>query len=394
MNEAFFVVLKCGGMMKVIISYSSMETVPFEAILNQARLAPSGDNIQPWLVKIASDHELWIFKNQPDFISPSDYFRGGLYNGIGAFIEAIVIAASQHGWLVSVAYTEAIGPETEHLASLSFAQLLDPADAIAERDLFLALPDRRTNRRRYARGVLEESVMQSMQESATALGGKVTFVDDPVVLRRLSKAFSKHDDFFWTSDEGPREDLVKLVHRSRSASAPNFGMPLDTLGLGWKGFFLPLAFRIAYHIPWLWKLIGWQSKCVSEDLMQHSGALVLITLPKRREKNIFEPGYQFQDDMDGGRIMLRLWLFATTLGLSVQPTYALVAQLQNEGNAREGDYFLSLNREVVAELTSMVPELEHETLVFAFRIGKSLTDTPVPSSPRKSIEEILWSTKA
>lgn len=125
--------------------------------------------------------------------------------------------------------------------------------------------------------------------------------------------------------------------------------------------------------------------------MQHSGALVLITLPKRRKKKIFETGYQFSDDIVGGRIMLRLWLLATTLGLSVQPTYALVAQMQNEGNTHEGERFLRLNREVVAELTSIVPALERETLVFAFRIGKPIVSTPVPSSPRKSLKDIIWS---
>lgn len=367
-----------------------MLTVPFEVIINQARLAPSGDNIQPWLVKIVSDHEWWIFKNHPDFISLSDYFRSGLYCGIGAFIEAIVIAASQHGFAVSVTYTEGIGPETGHLASLVFEEQSDPGQCEVLRPLYLALPDRRTDRRRYAKTAIDPGVIGQMQESAAHLGSRAICVEDPALLRRLSKAFSKHDDFFWTSDEGPREDLVKLVHRSRSSRASSLGMPLDTLGLGWKGPFLPLTFRIAYHIPWLWKLIGWQSKYVSEDLMQHSGALVLITLPQRREKKVFEPGYRFEDDLRGGRIMLRLWLWATTLGLRVQPTYALVAQMANEGNAREGKHFLNLNREVVDELINIVPELEHETLVFAFRIGKPLSVELAPSSPRKPLEEIVW----
>lgn len=370
-----------------------METVPFEAILEQARLAPSGDNIQPWLVKIVSDHELWVFKNQPDFVSPSDYFRGGIYCGIGAFIEAIVITASQHGFGVSVTYTEDIGPETGHLASLLFLALPDSEQPELDQPLYLALPDRRTDRRRYRREMLDPGVIQQMEEAAAHLGGHVICLSDPSVLKQLSRVFSKHDDFFWTSDEGPREDLVKLVHRSESASAPSVGMPLNTLGLGWKGPFLPLAFRIAYYIPWLWKIIGWQSKYVSEDLMQHSGALVLITLPKRREKKVFEPGYRFEDDLQGGRIMLRLWLLATTLGQSLQPTYALVAQMQNEGNSREGERFLRLNREVVVELTSIVPALERETLVFACRIGKPVSLDPVPSSPRKSLGDIIWKTE-
>lgn len=371
-----------------------MISVPVEAIIDQARLAPSGDNIQPWLVKIVSDHEWWIFKNQPDFISQSDYFRGGLYCGVGAFIEAIVIAASQHGFAVSVVYTEGIGLETGHLASLVFEEQSDPGQREILRPLALALPKRRTDRRRYARTAIDPSIVGQMQELAACLGGRVICVEGPTLLRRLSKIFSKHDDFFWTSDEGPREDLVKLVCQSWSFSRQGVGMPLGTLGLGWKASFLPLTFRIAYHVSWLWKLIGWQSKYVSEDLMQHSGALILITLPKQRKQRIFEPGYRFDDDIQGGRIMLQLWLLATTFGLSMQPTYALVAQIQNEGNAREGEYFLKLNREVVDEFVSTVPELMHETLVCAFRIGRPLSAEPVPSSPRKSLEEIIWDVKA
>ncbi len=368
-----------------------METVPFEAILEQARLAPSGDNIQPWLVKIVSEHELWIFKNQPDFVSPSDYFRGGLYCGIGAFIEAIVITASQHGFGVSVTYTEDIGPETEHLASLSFSMLSDSEQAKLDRPLYLALPDRRTDRRRYRKETPDSNVTRQLEESIAYLGGRVVWMSDPAALKQLSKAFSKHDDFFWTNDEGPRNDLVRFVHRSGSAVAPSSGMPSNTLGLGWKAPLLPMTFRIAYSIPWLWKVIGWQSKYVSEDLMQHSWALALIVLPKRQEKKVFESGYRFQDDIKGGRNMLRFWLSATSLGFSVQPTYALVAQMQNEGNAREGEHFLRLNREVVAELVSMVPELEQETLVFAFRIGRPLSTEQVPSSPRKPLSDIIWS---
>lgn len=366
-----------------------MRSVPFKAIIDQARLAPSGDNIQPWLVKIVSDHELRVFKNQPDFISPSDYFRGGLYCGIGAFVEAIVIAASQHGFVVLVSYAEGIVQDTDCLATLVFEEQSDPGQREALRPLYLALPDRRTDRRRYARTRIDPDIIERMQASATCLGGQMIYIEDPVFLRRLSKTFSKHDDFFWTNDGGPREDLVRLVHHPRSSSSLNFGMPIDTLGLGWKGYFLPLAFRVAYHIPWLWRLIGWQSKHVSEDLMRHSGGLVLVVLPKRREKKIFEPGYRFEDDLQGGRIMLQLWLLATTFGLSVQPTYALVAQMQNDGNRGEGDSFLSLNREVVDELIGMIPELEYESLVFAFRIGRPLSSDPVPSSPRKPFEEII-----
>lgn len=371
-----------------------MRSVPFEAIIDQARLAPSGDNIQPWLVKIVSDREWRIFKNQPNSISLSDYFRSGLYCGIGAFIEAIVIAASQHGFMVSVSYTEGIVPGTDYLASLVFEEQSDPSQHEDLRPLYLALPDRRTDRRRYAKTAIDPDIIERMRESAARLGGRVIYVEDPALLHRLSKTFSKHDDFFWTGDEWGRGVLAKLVHRSGSAQVSSLGMPTDTLGLGWKGYFLPLAFKAAYYIPWLWKLIGWQSKHVSEDLMQHSGALMLITLPKRREKKVFEPGYRFEDDLQGGRIMLRLWLLATTLGLSVQPTYALVAQMANEGNTKGRGRFLDLNRAVITELVNIVPELERETLVFAFRIGQSLSITPVPSSPRKPLEEIIWNIEA
>ncbi len=371
-----------------------MISVPVEAIIDQARLAPSGDNIQPWLVKIISDREWWVFKNQPDSLSLSNYFRGGLYCGVGAFIEAIVIAASQHGFRVSVTYTEDIRPETGHLASLMFEAQSDSGQREALQPLYTVFSERRTDRRRYARTAIERDSIEKIQKSASHLGGRVICIENPSLLRRLSKAFSKHDDFFWTNDEKPREDLVKLVHRFKSPSVSNVGMPTNTLGLGWKGRFLPSIFRTAYYIPWLWKLIGWQSKYISEDLIRHSGAIVLITLPKQREKKIFEPGYQVKDDLDGGRILLRSWLLATTMGLSVQPVYALVAQMQNEGSIEEGEYFLRLNQEVITELVSIAPNLKQETLVAAFRIGRPLSTAPVPSSPRKPLEEIIWDVKA
>lgn len=106
-----------------------------------------------------------------------------------------------------------------------------------------------------------------------------------------------------------------------------------------------------------------------------------------------EVQYDFRDDLEGGRIGMRLWLLAASFGMAIQPTYALVAQMQNEGNASQGEYFLALNQEIVADMRSCVPELTHETLVFAFRIGRPLASQLAPLSPRKTIDEIIWHTE-
>lgn len=363
--------------------------IPFEAILNQARLAPSGDNLQPWRVKILGGRELGVYKHYPeDFLEP-DYFFSGPYTGAGAFIEAIVVVARHFGYSVRMTYPGRIDATMELLARLTFTEESHPGLRTDNEKLYTALSDRRTDRRKYSRKSLEREVCAQLEHCVQEAGGRLTLISNRRVMRVLARLLSKHDDFFWEDDE-LRDNLIRTIHfTKRTDAVVELGMPAETLGLGWKTPFLGISFRIASQFPWLWKVVALQSKQVSEMLVRHAGAMALITLPQPRSHVIPEPGYDFRDDIDGGRIMMRLWLQATALGLVVQPAYALVAHLQNEGNTRIKGRFLQLNQEVCQGLRKLFPDLAQETLVFAFRLGYPRHPQIAPSSPRKSLQEVF-----
>lgn len=85
-----------------------------DAILYYASLAPSGHNAQPWTVR-AGDGELRIGTDRSRWLPKVDPSNRELALSVGAFLENLLVAAPNHGYLAEYAVTAADGGADELL---------------------------------------------------------------------------------------------------------------------------------------------------------------------------------------------------------------------------------------------------------------------------------------
>lgn len=371
-------------------SAQSTANIPFNEILAHARFAPSGDNIQPWLFVQKNDDTLMLYRRQPSHL-PEDppYFTTGTFVGLGAVLESVVIAARHFGFETRVEYNAQFHPVDDFIATLQFAAAQQSSDHSHEA-LFHSLPERRTYRFPCTKRALSDEHRDILRKEAEQMGAELHFVDGKENLLHFGRAWGFHDDFFW-EHHVLRENLTKTIHAPRKANAEQSGMPIHTLGLKWATHFLLPTFQLARYTPLVWKLLRHQAKRTSLQLATNSAAFGFVFLPIAPVKKVFEEGWPAKDSVIGGRAMQRIWLRAHALGLVIQPAYAFVAMIDNEQNAALGEKFITANRSMLAFLRNRLPQVDEQTLVFAFRIGHPRAHQ-VPRSPRKDVGGI-FSTK-
>jgi len=101
----FFMIINlssCGGLTRDDFKDNTEESVS-EKILSLASLAPSGHNTQPWTVRIISEDK-WIIGWDKNRALPAvDPGNRELIISLGAFCEAVKIAAEKHGLSAKIA---------------------------------------------------------------------------------------------------------------------------------------------------------------------------------------------------------------------------------------------------------------------------------------------------
>jgi molybdopterin/thiamine biosynthesis adenylyltransferase len=78
-------------------SNATVTSREIEKILDVARLAPSGDNVQPWSFNIIDDDHVTIFLHKSDSFFESILQCKGIFLSAGGLLETLRIAAAEHG---------------------------------------------------------------------------------------------------------------------------------------------------------------------------------------------------------------------------------------------------------------------------------------------------------
>lgn len=361
-------------------------------ILEEARFAPSGDNIQPWLFKMYPDHSLVLHRNEPENLLASDYFLNASFVALGCILENVAIASEHYGFSSTIViHEDCVSDETPQATIHFIPTTLSAEQQESNEKLFKVMRKRHTDRRPYKKQPLDDTTKRLFEKTALEGGGKLHLIEGEEMLDTFGKTLGSHDTYLW-NDATLRDNLIRFIHFSQSNHSATSGMPLDTLGLGTLSIFFKTAILLAYRIPLLWKVICFASRFGTQKTLSASSALVFLTLPKQKIQTSPLSDTPTKDLVRGGRIAERLWLLAETLGLSLQPQYAFVAMAHNAGNEKLGQSFLSANKKIIAFLRSHCPWFEKESLVFAYRIGFVTSSKRAPTTERKSVEEILWHT--
>ena len=323
-------------------------------ILTAGAAAPSGDNLQPWIVERRADGfglrvdptrdlSLYNFQSRPALMA------------LGAMIENMVIAARASG----LATTVRLAADGSRLLS---ADLTFEHTGIGPDPLHQAIGQRCTNRKPYERRAIAAEAMHSLRTAVPAGGNAdVSFFEDRTALKTLAKAASLNDRLLFE---------IKILHErffetvrwtEAAAVGTRDGLFVDTLELGATapGFKAMRSWTVTRTLNAFGSSVF--APVHSYQTFLRSAAFGFLQMR----------GTDLASYVDGGRHMQRLWLTATLHGVSFQPMAGMLYLLWYLRHPDEA--ITPAHRKVMARADALFRTVlaldEHHAPIMLFRLG-------------------------
>jgi nitroreductase len=346
----------------------------FKEILESAILAPSGDNCQPWEFVIHGNR-IDIFNLPEKDTSLFNYRQRASLVAHGALIENILIASSALGYETKLS----ILPDRANPNLVATVELEESGPG--DEPLYPFISQRSTNRKPYKPLPLTEEQRQILVNSSKSVGaGEVRLVESEGGKRAVAKVIGVNDRLVF---ENCRLHAFLFEHirwSDEKARQTRDGLDIRTLELAPLD---ALAFRMFRN----WFLMQQLNKIgitriiarQAEKLAFSASALGMVTVG----------GAADADFLEGGRLVQRVWLEATRLGLSFQPMTGIVFLMQR---IAEGEIGLlspdqvTLIGEARRKLTGAF-DLTSETVILMFRVGRN--SSPSARSLRLPLESVI-----
>ncbi|KAF0221869.1 MAG: hypothetical protein FD174_200 [Geobacteraceae bacterium] len=329
----------------------------FKKILEAAIQAPSGDNCQPWRFEVGDD-EIRVFNLPEKDDSLFNYRQHASLVAHGALLENLLIAASAQGYKAETALFPDKA-EPNHIATIRLKN-----DSPPDESLYPFISLRCTNRKRYDGAPLTDEQRSALLEMAESTGFGRLRLFEGMGKKALTRIIALNDRLVF---ENPNLHAFLFDHirwNDREASKTRDGLDIKTLELASSDV---VAFRLLKNWPLLKTLnIFGVSRIVAgnaKKLAMSASAVGMITVP----------GNSSEDFISGGRLMERVWLEATRLGISFQLMTGITCLM---GKVMDGD-FGGLSQEQVGLVKEAHDEIARlcrikgETIVVMFRMGRS-----------------------
>ena len=358
------------------------EAFELERILNAGLRAPSGDNLQPWRF-VASDESIDVFLVQERTHNVYDYKKAGSLVATGTAIENLLIASAGAGRFTELTLYPNPGNPL-HLAHILFRKGGRDENLGSElRRLESFIYTRNTNRNPYRDDELSKEQQREFQNivEQSSIRGRLSMVGDPTRKRQLAKHLSFNERLIFTN-----RCLHNALYRNIRWTRREVRRSRD--GLDIRSLELPVVERFLFACmrPWpvAWLLSWFGAAAISarrsERVFARSGALGAIIMDGATE----------QDLVNSGRLMERIWLAATGMGLSMQPAFFFVTVgLRKNGNDLDIFSKTQAQRAVASfrEINNLF-EVGEGAITMLFRIGTAL-EPPGSKSVRMYPETMI-----
>lgn len=345
-------------------------------ILDYAIWAPSGDNSQPWAFQINGDR-LLIY-NLPNKDNPYLNFKqSGSHIAHGGLIENIVIAAPHFGYFAEVLLFPSSPAHKDLVASISF----DKSRTYKSDPLFTFIKERHTNRRPYENTPLTSEQRESILKTPEELGfglfklleseGKKKIVGGAGALAEIVILENKmlhsylFKDVVWTEKE-EKEKRHGLYIKTMEFN------PIQKILFRLASQRSLMKFAIQLGLP---KFIAKEDS----KLYATGSALGIVAMPDHTK----------YDAINAGRVIQRIWLKATAMGIALQPITATLFFGQRVLLGEDKD-LISAHKDLIKRAYNDIKkefDLNNETPYMMFRLGRA---KPVSGrSSRISVHEKL-----
>ncbi len=333
-----------------------------EKILEVAKFAPSGDNAQPWRFQVKGE-TIEVYNDESVDNSLYNYNQIASYIAIGAVIENIMIVARSFGY---AARSEFNTDSNSYLISRVYLSSIKPQ----EDELFSSILNRATNRKPYEKEYkLTNDQLRYLLDSSRDIGdGIIKIIVEKQKITELAKIASKNE-MIVLENKRLHDYLFEHIRWSQEeAEKTGNGMHIDTFE------FNPIQKNI-FKLFKKWETLSFFNKLgVAKFIARESAAIYSLS---SAIGVIVVHGNIRHDYFLGGRLMQRIWLKATKLGLNMQLLTG-VTLLHQRLNIGEDSGFSSEHNEILKNEYKKVMKifsLKNETIVMMFRIGRGNSAT-------------------
>lgn len=325
-------------------------------IIKAGTMAPSGDNVQPWRF-VVNDNIIRLFNVPEKDDSLYNFKQNASMIANGAAIENMVIAAKEFGYEIKIS----LFPDTGN--SNHVADLILHRGAIEKDSLFESIEKRATNRKPYEDVSLTDEQRRAIFECQKLRAGEVSLAEGREKTKKLGKLLSTNEQVVLENKQLHNFLFSHIVWNEKEEKEKKSGLYIETLELSkpQKAMFkLVKNFSI---LTILNKLIKISKKVAVEnaEIYAKSSAIIAISTD----------GNTHESYLNAGRLMQRVWLEATRLGLSMHPStgVVLLAQRIRDGGAYE------LSEKHIEEIENAYAEIKNifgiknDTIKMILRLG-------------------------
>ena len=344
-------------------------------VLDQARWAPSGDNMQSWQFEIHDDTSFTLHCEETSDHCVYDSDSHSSHIAHGALIETTSIAASGFGYRAEIAKSDLSDP-----AHLKITINLIKDSSVEESPLFPYITLRSVQRRAMGTRALNE-IEKTELEQAIPDNFQIKWFESKSDKKSLAKLNFCNAKTRLTMEEA-FQTHKEIIDWKKQFSETK--IPEQAVGVDWG---------TARLMQWMfksWKRIEFSNKYLAGTILPR---IQLDYIPSIKSTAHFaisakkEPT-SIEDYLDAGRVVQRFWLTCTKLGLGFQPEQTPVIF---SSYLRKGIKFTS-NEKVIENAIKgrdMFESLvdEPENVMFLARIGRS--ELPKSRSIRKPLNELL-----
>ncbi len=342
--------------------------------LAAANSAPSGENSQPWRFVVSNDIvELW---NRPERDrSLYNWQQSASYLANGAALENMVIAATVRGLKAEVEYFPS--SQTDHVATVQFVPgaTLDTLES--------AIPKRTTNRKPFLKDPLSAAQLNALTQSFDTSSCTLRILTERSVIERLGRIGSTNEEIMFTNKHIHDFFFDHVSWTAHEDGIKKVGFFIDTLELPPPGRFVFRLLRI-WPIAKILTSLGLHRLVAKENGVVNAAAAAIGVVCVK--------GPEPKDMVQAGRAIERMWLTATSLGLSVQPLTGVLFfdLMRTYGDASK---FSVSHTRMIKEAVEEVARLSgftEGTIIFMFRVG--ISDPPTARSSRFSLDQACQAT--
>jgi len=350
---------------------------PAASVLELARWAPSGDNTQPWRFEVVDGHHFVVhgFDTRDHCVYDLDGHPSQI--SLGALLETAAIAASGQGVALDVKLRPGL-PDR----SPTYDCELRPEAGVVASPLLDSITRRSVNRRPFRTRPLRSDEKAAL-EGVLDTGWRIRWFETAGDKWRVARLMFANAKLRLTTREAyeVHREIIDWGRRTSDDRVPDQALGVDAMTLNLMRWIMQDWSRVRFFNRYL---AGTWAPRLQMDLLPSlmCGAHWVLLRP--------EPPQRVADYVEVGRMVQRVWLRSTALGLQQQPELTPLIfgrYVRNKIEFSRQPESLAL----AARLERRTRALLGDELPLAVWFGRIGEAPPAPArSLRRSLESLAW----